>query len=216
MWLSFQPPNCKTVRCLLSATAYSIYSQLPSISGGLHPQPEDTPCYGDRDPLNMVYFNASSHHLAADTEEYHVKSQAVQTMILMTSASWRCVAVLRRQTVAGNSPCIQVELNAWVRARVRLFNTRRRVEQVIHCSGPSVWSLLSFGPCTQKHKRSCFVLRTVLCGKAHTHETNCIPPRVVIYVGGTAVNASKLFVTKKQIRNEPSNQLHAVESILRS
>jgi hypothetical protein len=32
-----------------------IYSQLPSISGGrlLHPQPEDSPCYGDRHPLNM-------------------------------------------------------------------------------------------------------------------------------------------------------------------
>jgi hypothetical protein len=32
------------------------YSQLPSISGGrlLHPQPEDAPCHGDRDPLNMV------------------------------------------------------------------------------------------------------------------------------------------------------------------
>jgi hypothetical protein len=34
----------------LSATAYSIYSQLPSICGGhlLHPQPEDAPCLGDK------------------------------------------------------------------------------------------------------------------------------------------------------------------------
>jgi hypothetical protein len=32
-----------------------IYSQLPSISGGylLHPQPNDAPCPGDRDPHNM-------------------------------------------------------------------------------------------------------------------------------------------------------------------
>jgi hypothetical protein len=33
----------------LSAAAYSVYSQLPSIAGGrpFHPQPEDTPCCGD-------------------------------------------------------------------------------------------------------------------------------------------------------------------------
>jgi hypothetical protein len=38
------------------ANAYSVYSQLPSIPTGrlLHPQPGDAPCYGDRDPLNMV------------------------------------------------------------------------------------------------------------------------------------------------------------------
>jgi len=35
---------------------FSIYSQLPSISGGrlLHPQPEDAPCRGDRDSYDMV------------------------------------------------------------------------------------------------------------------------------------------------------------------
>jgi len=35
--------------------AHSIYPQLTSMSGGclLHPQPEDAPCHGDRDPLNM-------------------------------------------------------------------------------------------------------------------------------------------------------------------
>jgi hypothetical protein len=36
--------------------AYSLYSQVLSISGGhvLHLQPEDLPCCGDRDPHNMV------------------------------------------------------------------------------------------------------------------------------------------------------------------
>jgi len=36
-----QTPNCGTIQCQLSATAYSIYSQLPSISVGhlLNPQP---------------------------------------------------------------------------------------------------------------------------------------------------------------------------------
>ncbi|KAJ4445991.1 hypothetical protein ANN_12677 [Periplaneta americana] len=35
--------------------AYSIYSQLSSISGGrlLNPEPEDAPCRGDRDPKYM-------------------------------------------------------------------------------------------------------------------------------------------------------------------
>jgi hypothetical protein len=35
-------------------TVYSIYSQLPSISGDylLHPEPEDMPCHSDRDQLN--------------------------------------------------------------------------------------------------------------------------------------------------------------------
>jgi len=38
-------PSCRTIPRRLSATAYSIYSQLPAISGGrvLHPQPEDAP-----------------------------------------------------------------------------------------------------------------------------------------------------------------------------
>jgi hypothetical protein len=42
----------RTSPCQLSATAYSIYSQLPSISGGrfLHPLPEDAPCRGDKGP----------------------------------------------------------------------------------------------------------------------------------------------------------------------
>jgi hypothetical protein len=45
-----QPPSWRTTPCLLSATAYSMYSQLPSKTGDrlLHPQPEDAPCLGDK------------------------------------------------------------------------------------------------------------------------------------------------------------------------
>jgi hypothetical protein len=47
-----QPPSWRTTPCRLSATAYSVYSQPPSIYGGrlLHPQPEDAPCHGDKGP----------------------------------------------------------------------------------------------------------------------------------------------------------------------
>jgi hypothetical protein len=50
-----QPPKWRTTLFRLSATACSIYSQLPSVSGDRHrhPQPEDAPCRGDRDPLYM-------------------------------------------------------------------------------------------------------------------------------------------------------------------
>jgi hypothetical protein len=51
----------------LSATAYSIYSQLPSIPGGrlLHPQPKDASCNGDKGPIqqgiNTNIFTATLH-----------------------------------------------------------------------------------------------------------------------------------------------------------
>jgi hypothetical protein len=47
-----QLPTWRTLPCRLSMTAYAIYSQLPSISGGLllHPQTEDAPCNGDKGP----------------------------------------------------------------------------------------------------------------------------------------------------------------------
>jgi len=49
------PASWRATSCLLSATGYSIYSQLPSILGEqiLHPQLEDAPCRGDRDPRNV-------------------------------------------------------------------------------------------------------------------------------------------------------------------
>jgi hypothetical protein len=51
-------PKLKDRPFRLSTTAYSIYSQLPSVSGGrlLYPQPENAPCRGDgRDPpLNWL------------------------------------------------------------------------------------------------------------------------------------------------------------------
>jgi len=47
-----QPSSWRTTPSQLSATACSVYSQLPSISGGLllHPQPEVVPCCGDKEP----------------------------------------------------------------------------------------------------------------------------------------------------------------------
>jgi hypothetical protein len=47
-----QPTNLRTAPCRISATAYSIYSQLPSTSGDLllHLQPENAPCRGDKGP----------------------------------------------------------------------------------------------------------------------------------------------------------------------
>jgi len=50
-----QSPSWRTTRFELSATACSTYSQLPSISESrlLQPQPEVTPCRGDRYPLNI-------------------------------------------------------------------------------------------------------------------------------------------------------------------
>jgi len=48
--------------CQLSVTAYSIYSQLPSISRGrlLHPQPEDAPCRGARAPHSYTIQKTSN------------------------------------------------------------------------------------------------------------------------------------------------------------
>jgi hypothetical protein len=45
-------PGWRATPCRPSATAYSIYSHLPSTSGGrlLYPQPEDSPWCGDKGP----------------------------------------------------------------------------------------------------------------------------------------------------------------------
>jgi hypothetical protein len=52
-----QPPRWGTTTCWLSATAYSIYSQLPSISGGrfLYPQSENAPCSGDKGGFIIIF-----------------------------------------------------------------------------------------------------------------------------------------------------------------
>jgi hypothetical protein len=48
-----QSPSWSTTQCRLSATAYSVYLQLPSVYGVslLYLQPEDVPCCGDRTHL---------------------------------------------------------------------------------------------------------------------------------------------------------------------
>jgi hypothetical protein len=63
-------------------TNNSMYSQMPSISGGhlLQPQPEETPSCGDRDPHNKVTFHNLHHmyiiicaYLLADTQRLKMK-----------------------------------------------------------------------------------------------------------------------------------------------
>jgi hypothetical protein len=56
-YLLAQPPSWRTTPRRLSATAYSIHSQLPFISGGrrLYPQPEEAPCPGDTGPFFTAY-----------------------------------------------------------------------------------------------------------------------------------------------------------------
>jgi hypothetical protein len=51
-----QPPSWRTTHCLLSATTYSIHSQLPSISAGhlLYPQPGDALYCGENGPILQV------------------------------------------------------------------------------------------------------------------------------------------------------------------
>jgi hypothetical protein len=65
-----QPPSWRTTPYRLSATAYSIYSHLPYISGGrlLRPQPEDAPCRGDRGPLYMDTDNVRYFKLHSNTD----------------------------------------------------------------------------------------------------------------------------------------------------
>jgi hypothetical protein len=57
-----QRPRWTTTPCQPSVTAYSIYSQLPPISGGhlLHSQPDDTPYRGDKGPTEHGALNNSN------------------------------------------------------------------------------------------------------------------------------------------------------------
>jgi len=51
-----QPPKLKDHHLSAAATAYSIHSQLSSLSGGLlfHQQPEDAPCRDDSDTIHTL------------------------------------------------------------------------------------------------------------------------------------------------------------------
>jgi hypothetical protein len=59
-----QPPSWRTIPYRMSATAHSIYSQLPSASGGrlLHPQPENRPCRGDK-VIRVVLYGTQTHSM---------------------------------------------------------------------------------------------------------------------------------------------------------
>jgi hypothetical protein len=61
-----QSPSRRTTPYRLSATAYSIYSQLSSISRGciLHLKPKNVPCHEDREIFkrNQALFQKNHHH----------------------------------------------------------------------------------------------------------------------------------------------------------
>jgi hypothetical protein len=50
---SYKPPSFTIVPCRLSATAYSIYSQLLHVGGRFYPQTEEAPFLGDRGPTYL-------------------------------------------------------------------------------------------------------------------------------------------------------------------
>ena len=71
-WHPAQLPRWITTPCQLSPTVYSLYSQLPSISGVLRPQSKDALWRREKDPLtrNLIYtiFNKLVQTLASLTE----------------------------------------------------------------------------------------------------------------------------------------------------
>jgi len=80
----------------LNMVKIPIYSQLPSTSGGrlLHPQPEDAPCRGDRDPLNMApYHNRHQNESRirnkpqTNPQFLHVIARATEADVSLTSTS---------------------------------------------------------------------------------------------------------------------------------
>ena len=59
-----QPPSWRTTPCRLSATAYSIYSQLPSILEAIPPSAtwQCAMCLGDKDPTQLYTIIHSATH----------------------------------------------------------------------------------------------------------------------------------------------------------
>jgi hypothetical protein len=79
-----------------------IYWQLPSISGGrlLHSQPDDTPCRGDMDPLNMVQHGTEAPLL---NYKYWSFITRVTLVIMSLSASYFTETLLLKATRNTNS-----------------------------------------------------------------------------------------------------------------
>jgi len=74
-----QTPSCRTTPCQLSATAYTIYSQLPpywTYWRLFHPpQPEDKSCRGDRDPTYPGHSPIYLHEMHNDNFTFHNDNQ---------------------------------------------------------------------------------------------------------------------------------------------
>jgi hypothetical protein len=91
----------------LSSTACLIYWRLPFISGSrlLHPQPEDAPCRGDRDPHNVVsklYINTKF----ASTNTYtQRRSDLIQNFVFISQFPIIIIKVLH---VSGQTYAIAI------------------------------------------------------------------------------------------------------------
>jgi hypothetical protein len=71
-----QPPSWGTIPCRLSATAYSIYSQLPSVPGRLPSMRNLRTRHAvvTRDPPNMRRYNSTKYFLYVKNHK-HVDSE---------------------------------------------------------------------------------------------------------------------------------------------
>jgi hypothetical protein len=104
-----QPPSWRIAPHQLSATVYSIYSQLPSISGGclLHPQPEDVPCRGDKGPWLQTGYGLDNwiiDHLYTPLRTTHNYSTTanLHTLQITTALAKLCSLQCLIQPFPGN------------------------------------------------------------------------------------------------------------------
>jgi hypothetical protein len=92
--LLVQPPQRRATPCRVSKTVYSIYLQLPPISGGrlLHPQSEDAPCCADRnlhdmEPHRYPYVIMTSQQIPDELWNHFANDTAIE-LIHMTDNSF--------------------------------------------------------------------------------------------------------------------------------
>jgi hypothetical protein len=93
-----QTPNWHTTTCRLYTTGYSIHSQLTPIFGGrlLHPQPEDAPYRGDRNPHKMA---APRRQLHAFTEKEFVQFMKIWNSLHRSHFILRAGRINKENTV---------------------------------------------------------------------------------------------------------------------
>jgi hypothetical protein len=104
---SLKPPIWRTVHCRLFATAYSTYSQLPSISRGrlVHPQPEDAPWRGDTDPHNALLPNDSAIYTCLSASIYLFTQRIIRPIaVLPPTCSHVALSIPVLSTMPATSP----------------------------------------------------------------------------------------------------------------